>query len=164
MSGGQHLGGCDRWLAHRTRVFSPSVCGTELPGRLWALLAVGVALTIAVGCSGEDGPRATVPAQRIIDTPQSYFGKEVTIEAEVSKQIDHRVWEMANGRLLAISDRGIDPAPRRGELLRVRGAVHPLERGRIENELGVNIEDYFFEDPFLADDVAIVAEDVSRLG
>jgi hypothetical protein len=127
------------------------------------LLAAIVALTIGVACAGE-GPGDAVPVQRIIDAPESYFGEEVTIEAEVSKQIDHRVWEMADGRLIAISDRGVDPTPRRGELLRLTGSVHPLEKGSIEDELGVNIEDHFFADPYLDDDVAIVADDVLRLG
>jgi hypothetical protein len=54
--------------------------------------------------------------------------------------------------------------PTTGESLRVSGTVHPLDKATIENEIGVNIEDHFFDEPFLDDDVAIVADDVTRLG
>jgi hypothetical protein len=88
----------------------------------------------------------------------------VTIESPVSNPIDHRVWEVTDGTIFVVYDRGLDR--RRldeGELLRVSGAVWPLERLVIEDELGINIENHFFDDAFLDDDVAIVADEIARI-
>jgi hypothetical protein len=133
-------------------------------GRIGYLIQPIVAgLVVAAGCTSDGGSPRPAAASEIIAAPDRFLGETVTIEAEVSKQIDHRVWEMADGRLFAISDRGVDPAPSRGERLRIIGSVHRLERETIEKDLEINIEDRFFDDASLQDDVAIVTEDVTRL-
>jgi hypothetical protein len=105
----------------------------------------------------------TSPSE-IAASPEQFFGEEVTIESEVSNPIDHRVWEVADGRVFVIYDRGLDRGLEQGERLRVSGTVQPLARGTIEGELGVDIEDRFYGEVFLYDDVALVAHDVVRLG
>ena len=86
------------------------------------------------------------------------------LEGEVSNPIDHRVWEIADGKLFVIYDRGLDRGLEQGQRLRISGTVQPLERRTIEGELGINIEDHFFDDAFLDDDVAVVADEVTRTG
>jgi len=122
----------------------------------------GVAsLTLALaGCGGG---RDEVSPQEIVADPPGYFGEDVVVESTVSHPIDHRVWEMAGGRLFVIYDRGLDSGLAVGEPLRVVGTVQPLERAMIEGALGVNIEDHFFDEPSLDDDVALVADSVTRL-
>jgi hypothetical protein len=129
--------------------------------------ALVLAALQSAGCGGgtdkgsaEDGPTVS----ELVAEPEGYYGQETTIEAVVSRQMDHRVWEMAGGRLFAIYDRGFSQdAPSPGDRLRLTGTPEPLDQARIEGELGVNIEDHFFAEPFLQDDVAFVAEDVERL-
>lgn len=122
-----------------------------------------VCLVGAVGCGGDsDRGRDTWPSE-ITAFPERFFGEDVTIESDVSNPIDHRVWEVANGRVFVIYDRGLDRGLEEGERLRVSGTVRPLERRMIEDELGIDIEDHFFDDAFLDDDVALVADDVTRL-
>lgn len=131
-------------------------------------LALALASAILAGCGG--GSTAdTVSADEIGGAPKRYYvlaavGEAVTIEAQTSRRIDHRVWEMGGGRLFVIFDRGIDPAPGPGDALRVSGTVYPLQKAVIEGELGVNIEDRFFTDASLSDNVAIVADEVARIG
>jgi hypothetical protein len=120
-------------------------------------------LVALLGACGGDGGAETTAVRQIVSDPQGYYGEEVTVESTVSREIDHRVWEMADGRLFAIKDEPVDPFPRNGERLRLTGTVRPLERRTIEDELGINIEDHFFTDDFLADDVALVVETLERL-
>jgi hypothetical protein len=128
-----------------------------------SLSLTAVVLLLAVtGCGGSGTPPEASPAE-IAATPERFFGEEVTIEGRVSNPIDHRVWEVADGKLFVIYDRGLDRGLREGEPLRVTGEVRPLERRVIEDELGIDIEDHFFDEPFLDDDVAVVAKDVARL-
>ena len=127
------------------------------------LTIIAVSGLVAVGCGGGGADRPDTSASDVAGNPQAFFGDEVTIEARVSNPIDHRVWEVAEGRLFVIFDRGVDRGLEKGERLRVSGTVRPLERSVIEGELGVDIEDHFFGDAFLKDDVAIVADEVTRL-
>jgi hypothetical protein len=75
----------------------------------------------------------------------------------VSNPIDHRVWEMANGRLFVIKDDSLGRAAVRGEAMRVWGVPVPFTKRAIELRRGVNIEDHFFTDDFLADDTAVIS-------
>lgn len=81
----------------------------------------------------------------------------------MSRWIDHRVWEMKDGRVFVVYDRGAQTAPRPGDVLRVTGQIQPFDRSVLEGELGVNIEDHFYDDDFLQDDVLVVASDIERL-
>jgi hypothetical protein len=122
-----------------------------------------ISTLVLVGCGGDgDGGPKTSPSD-VVNSPERFFGEGVTLETKVSNPIDHRVWEVAGGRLFVIYDRGLERGLQNGERLLVRGTVWPLERHAIEGELGVNIEDHFFDDAFLDDDVAIVADHVSRI-
>lgn len=118
-------------------------------------------LAILGGCGGSD-PEIT-PVGEITADPRRHYGDEVVVETTVSRQIDHRVWEMAHGRLFAIRDEPLHPLPTTGERLRLRGTIRPLEKQTIEAELGINIEHHFYTDPFLADDFAFVVASVERL-
>ena len=124
------------------------------------LAAVVVALAAAAG-AGATLDRT--PVQQIIRSPEQFYGETVRFESQVSRQIDHRVWEMANGRLFLISDDPVNPPPRDGDVLRITGTVHPLTPEVIEDRLGINIEDHFFTDDFLADDVAVVVKALLRV-
>lgn len=104
-----------------------------------------------------------MPARAIVGSPERFYGKTVRFETRVSRWIDHRVWEMANGRLFVIKDVGVDPAPRPPELMRVIGTVYRFTPAAIEKRAGVNVEDHFFTDDFLGDDVAVVAQAVLRV-
>ena len=128
--------------------------------RRTALLAL---VAVLAGCGNSDGgPEPSASA--IAKSPDRFLGEEVTIESRVSNPIDHRVWEVAGHRIFVIYDRGLERGLSQGERLRMSGTVRPLERSVIEGELGINIEDHFFEQPFLDDDVALVAAEVTRLG
>jgi len=128
---------------------------------LRALVASLVLVCALAGCgavgSGE------VDVGELLGDPEGYAGETVTVESAVSNPIDHRLWEMADGRLFVVYDRGLDRGLAEGEQLRVTGAVYDFDRQTIEGELDVNIEDHFFTDDFLQDDVAFVAESVERL-
>lgn len=100
----------------------------------------------------------------LVSKPRRYYGRRVTFLAKVSRRMDHRVWEMANGRIFAIYDPGLAQAATEGEKLRITGKVWPLRKRVIEQKVGVNIEDHFFSDGFLRDDVAVVASAAMRLG
>jgi hypothetical protein len=134
----------------------------RLPRTLLYGLAVLLYTFVAAGCGGDDAPM-TSPSE-FAASPEQFFGEEVTIESEVSNPIDHRVWEVADGRVFVIYDRGLDRGLEQGERLRVSGTVQRLERGTIEGELGMDIEDHFYAEAFLDDDVVLVADDVARLG
>jgi hypothetical protein len=124
---------------------------------------VAVLAFAAVGCGGGDELPTNATASDVATNPEVFFGEQVTIEAQVSNPIDHRVWEMAAGSLFVIFDRGLERGLAQGERLRVSGTVRPLERSLIEGELGIDIEDHFFAEAFLEDDVALVATDVARI-
>jgi len=161
------------------------VCGRADVGKRWSMrrilhvrgrrarrsaLVVGALLTllpVAAGCggsSGSNGSSGNVTVQKIASQPKTYYGDQVTIETTVSKKIDHRVWEMADGKLFVIYDPGMTHAPIPGDRLRVEGTVRPLEKSTIEGRLNVNIENHFFSDQFLSDDATIVASNVTRVG
>jgi hypothetical protein len=127
------------------------------------LTIIAVSALVAVGCGGGGEGGSDTSASAVAANPEAFFGDEVTIEAPVSNPIDHRVWEVAEGRLFVIFDRGLDRGLEQGERLRVSGTVRPLERSVIEGELGIDIEGHFFDDAFLEDDVALVADEVTRL-
>lgn len=129
-------------------------------GRL-GIACVLVAAVLPAACGGSGG--GDVSASEIAEEPDRYVGDHVVVEGSVSNPIDHRVWEIADGRIFVIYDRGLTRGLERGDSVRVSGTVHPLERETIEGELGINIEDHFFDEPFLQDDVALVAHDVVRL-
>lgn len=126
---------------------------------LFALAATAAVLT-ACGSDAPDGPGVA----ELLAEPERYAGETVTFEAAVSNPIDHRVWEMAEGRLFVVYDRGLSSGLAVGERLRVTGSVQDFDKETIEGDLGVNIEDHFFDEPFLRDDTAFVAESVERLG
>jgi hypothetical protein len=80
---------------------------------LW-LSAVVLAMAHPIGAGwGEGSSMDTVPAQEISAAPERHYGEDVAIEAEMSRRIDHRVWEMANGRLFVIFDQR-QSRPRQG--------------------------------------------------
>lgn len=124
-------------------------------------LATALAACFVVACGGDGRPTSL---EDVLEHPDRFLGEQVTIESEVSRPIDHRVWEMAGGKLFVVYDRGLDRGLEEGERLRVEGTVRPFDKETIEGELGVNIEDHFFTEPFLADDTVVVAETVTRLG
>lgn len=121
-----------------------------------ATIAAAVLLLAACGGGGEP------TVEEVVADPQSHFGQTLTFESRVSSPIDHRVWEMADGRLFVISDDPVQPPPEEGEVLRVTGTVRQFDKQTIEGELGVDIEDRFYDEPFLADDVVIVVDSVER--
>jgi hypothetical protein len=129
-------------------------------GRLVIACALAAAV-LPAGCGGSG--RGDVSASDIAGDPDRYLGDDVVVEGSVSNPIDHRVWEIADGRIFVIYDRGLRRGLERGDAIMISGTVRPLEQKTIEGELGINIEDHFFDEPFLQDDVALVADDVVRL-
>jgi hypothetical protein len=81
------------------------------------------------------------PVHEIVGDPERFVGRTVVGEAAVSNPIDHRVWEMANGRLFMIEGDSAQPPPKPGQVLCVEGTVCPLRPATIEGELGIDIED-----------------------
>lgn len=137
-------------------------------GRIARLAAVSCVAVIGASVAASSSPAKTretggtlassgfTPVERIVRNPARFYAVTVRVRARVSRWIDHRVWEMAGGRLFMIKDRGVDPAPRPPERFRIIGTVYPMEPAIIEGRLGINIEDHFFADDFLDDDVAVV--------
>jgi hypothetical protein len=119
---------------------------------------IAAALIVLAGCGGNGEPSV----EQVVSDPETHYGESLTFESRVSNTIDHRVWEMAGGRLFLISDESVKPPPENGEVLRVTGTVRQFDKQTIEGDLGINIEDHFFHEPFLADDVAIVVDTVER--
>ena len=136
--------------------------GRRLSHAVSLLLTLAATTAVLTACGSE--ARADPEVGELLAEPERYAGETVTFEAAVSNPIDHRVWEMADGRLFVVYDRGLSSGLAVGERLRVTGSVQDFDKETIEGDLGVNIEDHFFDEPFLRDDTAFVAESVERLG
>lgn len=119
---------------------------------------IAAAAIVLAGCGGDGEPTVA----DVVDDPQSHYGESLTFESRVSNAIDHRVWEMANGRLFVIRDESVQPPPENGEVLRITGTVRQFDKQTIEGELGIDIEGRFYDEPFLEDDVVIVVEALER--
>lgn len=136
--------------------------GRRLSQAVSLLVTLTATVAVLAGCGSRTPDDPGVG--ELLAEPERYAGETVTFEAAVSNPIDHRVWEMAEGRLFVIYDRGLSSGLAAGERLRVTGSVQDFDQETIEGDLGVNIEDHFFDEPFLRDDTAFVAESVERLG
>ena len=127
------------------------------------LLAILALVAAGLLASAARADTTMTPVSAIVRHPARYYGKAVWIQATVSKHIDHRVWEMANGRIFAIKDDSTHPAPQPGDVFRLAGRIWPLKRSVIHGRLGIPIEQHFYTDAFLRDDTVIVVHHLLRV-
>lgn len=129
-------------------------------GRRRALLAVwlpALAVAATLGCERDQGPGDQAPgepgrpgafgpassqvsAADIIDDPDSFVGKEVTVEGEVQRTAGAQAYVidggMGEGDLLVLGA----PPRKEGDEVQVTGQVRILEVPAVERELGRDIE------------------------
>ena len=137
---------------------------------LLGLLAVGLVIYLAVFREdstdpGYDGTDPSVPAtgittSEIIDHPEQYLGRTVTVAGEVDRVLGRWAFTIGGGdfigddRLLILSTVKLPQVPRRpadnplleDDIVQVTGPVRRFDLAAAERELGVDLDDGLFDD------------------